>query len=220
MQRRASSWYGAGKSRGRTDIETSPAGAAMVLFRRVRRQIERGEDRAEEQPGAVLARNQVGVLALPAQPGRFRQRLLHHRRRVDKDFDIAAGLLDQPASQRLEPRLDDLVIVVALGINRDRAAHALVQDRERIAGRAVIDAQQDDRLGIGHSARGSPRRSAFLAIQSMSPWMPAARNCRSRSRRARDGIGPRDAERVEAERASLFGERALGRGRRQKSRLA
>jgi hypothetical protein len=39
-------------------------------------------------------------------------------------------------------------------------------------------------------------------------------------RRARDGIGPRDAEGVEAERASLFGERALGRGRRQKSRLA
>jgi hypothetical protein len=38
--------------------------------------------------------------------------------------------------------------------------------------------------------------------------------------RARDGIGPRDAERVEAERAGLFGERALGRGRRQKSRLA
>jgi hypothetical protein len=39
-------------------------------------------------------------------------------------------------------------------------------------------------------------------------------------RRARDGVGPGDAEGVEAERASLFGERALGRGRRQKSRLA
>jgi hypothetical protein len=39
-------------------------------------------------------------------------------------------------------------------------------------------------------------------------------------RRARDRTGPRDAERVEAERASLFGQRALGRGRRQKSRLA
>jgi hypothetical protein len=36
----------------------------------------------------------------------------------------------------------------------------------------------------------------------------------------RDGIGPGDAERVEAERAGLFGQRALGRGRSQKSRLA
>jgi hypothetical protein len=39
-------------------------------------------------------------------------------------------------------------------------------------------------------------------------------------RRVRDGIGPRDAERVEAKGAGLFGQRALGRVRRQKSRLA
>jgi hypothetical protein len=38
--------------------------------------------------------------------------------------------------------------------------------------------------------------------------------------RARDRIWPGNAERVEAERASPFGQRALGRGRRQKSRLA
>jgi hypothetical protein len=38
--------------------------------------------------------------------------------------------------------------------------------------------------------------------------------------RARNGVGPRDAEGIEAMRAGRFGERALGRGRRQKSRLA
>jgi hypothetical protein len=36
----------------------------------------------------------------------------------------------------------------------------------------------------------------------------------------RDRIGPGDAECVEAESARLFGQRAFGRSRRQKSRLA
>ena len=66
----------------------------------VGRQIERGENRAEEQPRAVLARDQIGVLALPAEAGRFGQRLFHHRRGVDEHFDVAAGVVDQPASER------------------------------------------------------------------------------------------------------------------------
>ena len=33
--------------------------------------VERGVDRAEEQPAAVLAADQIGVLALPAEPGRL-----------------------------------------------------------------------------------------------------------------------------------------------------
>ena len=52
-----------GRRRGR------PGRAAMVGLGRVGRQLERGEDLAEEQPGAELARHQVGVLALPADAG-------------------------------------------------------------------------------------------------------------------------------------------------------
>src|SRR5262249_20104623 len=43
-----------GERRRRADVETGTAGAAVIDFRRVRRQIERGEDRAEKQPRPEL----------------------------------------------------------------------------------------------------------------------------------------------------------------------
>ena len=116
---------GLGKRRGRADIETGAAAAATVRLGCVGRQIERGEDRAEKQPRAELARHQIRVLALPAETGAGRQRLLHHRRGIDEHFHVAAGIRDQPARDVLQPRLDQLVIVVALGIDRDRGAVAL-----------------------------------------------------------------------------------------------
>ena len=112
------------ESGGRADVEAGVAGAAMIVRRRVGRQLERGEDRAEEQPGAELERHQIGVLALPAEAGRFGERLLHHGRGIDEHLDVAAGLFDQPAAERLQPRLDHLVVIVALGIDRDGAARA------------------------------------------------------------------------------------------------
>ncbi len=45
----------------------------------------------------MLAADQIGVLALPAQPGRFGQWFLHHRRGVDEDLEVAFRLLRQPA---------------------------------------------------------------------------------------------------------------------------
>ena len=110
----------------------------MVCFGRVGRKVKRGEDRAEKQPRAVLPRYEIRVLALPAKPGGGRERLFHHGGGVDEDFHIAAGLRDQPARERLEPRLDDVVVVIALGIHRDRAAAALSQDRKRVAVGAVV----------------------------------------------------------------------------------
>ena len=50
-----------------------------------------GEDRAEKQPRAEVAGDEIGVLALPAEPGLGRERLLHHRRRVDEDLHLAVG---------------------------------------------------------------------------------------------------------------------------------
>ena len=50
----------------------------MIGLGLIGRQLERGEDRAEKQPRAEFARHEIGVLALPAEPGRLRQRLFHH----------------------------------------------------------------------------------------------------------------------------------------------
>ena len=75
-----------GERIGRADVEAARAGAAVVRVRLVGRDIERGVDLAQEQPGAMGARDEVGVLALPADPGALRQRLLHHRRGIDETF--------------------------------------------------------------------------------------------------------------------------------------
>ena len=66
----------------------------------------------------------------------------------------------------------------------------------------------------GHSARGSPRRSALAASQAMSPCAPAARNSRSRSARQRDRIRPRHADGIKALRPRGREQRRLQRGRR------
>jgi len=62
----------------------------MIGIGRVARQIERGENRAEKQPGAELARHEVGMLALPAQSRRLREGFFHDRRGIDEHLDLAA----------------------------------------------------------------------------------------------------------------------------------
>ena len=62
----------------------------MIAVRLVARQFGRGVDRAEKQPGAEFARDEVGVLALPAQSRRLRQRLFHHGRGIDEHFHFFA----------------------------------------------------------------------------------------------------------------------------------
>ena len=110
---------------GRAGVEAGAAGAAMVLLRRVRLDLGRGEDRAEKQPRAELAADEIGVLALPADAGGFGERLFHDRRGVDEDLHVAAGPGDDAAGDLLQPALDDVVIVAVLRIDGDRAAVAL-----------------------------------------------------------------------------------------------
>ena len=70
--------------------------------RRVGRQLEVGEDRAQEQPGAKFARHQIGVLALPAQTRARGQRLLEQRGSVDEHLDIRlAGAPQRPGRLRV-----------------------------------------------------------------------------------------------------------------------
>ncbi len=115
-----------GKRIGRTDVETRAATATVIARPIVRGQINRGEYRAEKQPGAEFSRNQIGVLALPTETGGFGERLFHDGRGIDKNLDIAARSFDQPASKTLQPRLDDIVIVVAARIDRNSASRALL----------------------------------------------------------------------------------------------
>ena len=180
---------GRGKRRGRADVEAGAAGAAVSGSGCIGRQFERGEDRAEKQPRAVLARHQIGVLALPAEAGARGERLLHHRGGVDEHLHVAAGLRDQPARDRLQPRLDQLVIVVALGIDRDRArGRVALEDRQRIVVRPVVHAEHDDRAHVGpqrarvaraarRSSPSSPCRRARLRRGSAQAalWLPARR---------------------------------------------
>src|SRR5262249_37596612 len=95
----------------RANVEASAAAAANILLRRIGRQFQRGENCAEKEPGAELARYQIGVLALPPQSCGGSEGLFHERCRVDEYLYVAARVRKQPARQALEPRLDNVVIV-------------------------------------------------------------------------------------------------------------
>ena len=97
----------------------------MIAVGFVGRQLGRGEHRAEKQPRAEFARDQIGVLALPAESRRLRQRLLHHGRSIDEHFRFLACRRREPSRQHLEALFDHVVIIVALRIGRDCAARAL-----------------------------------------------------------------------------------------------
>ncbi len=214
MQRRASSRYGAGNAAvGQTSRQAwqVPQESGLGV---VRRQFERGEDRAEKQPRAELARNQIGVLALPAEPGGCRERLLHHRRGVDEHFHVAARLRDQPARELLQPRLDDLVIVARPGhrprSRRGRGVRGSPADRG--PGRSSSPSMMTERTS-GHSARGSPRRSAVGCHPDPCRHGRRRRGMLEPRLRLRRGVGPRDADHVEAARARGLEQRCLDRWR-------
>ena len=113
---------------GRADVQAGAAAAAVIALGRVRLDPKVGEDLAEEQPGAEAARDQVAVLALPADPGALGERLLEHRRGVDEHLDLGAERGVQPGRQLLETPFDQVVVVAMPGVDRDRRA---VAARER-----------------------------------------------------------------------------------------
>src|SRR5262249_43329658 len=92
---------GRGKGLGRAGIEAGAALATMVGLGPVVRQLSGKQEFAEEQPGAELARDEVGVLALPAQSCRLRCGLLHHRRGVDEYLYMVAVIVPDEPAQRL-----------------------------------------------------------------------------------------------------------------------
>src|ERR1700733_8792944 len=121
-----------GEGGRRADIEAGAAIAAMILLRHVLRQFKRRENGAEEEPRAELARHQIGMLALPADARRGGKRLFHHGRGIEEHLDVAAGFLDQPAPETLQPRLDHVVIIVTARVNGNATVRAPFQNRQRI----------------------------------------------------------------------------------------
>ena len=84
-------------------------------------QVERGEDAAEEQPVAEVARDEAGMLALPAEPGLGGEGFFHHRCGIDEDFHFAAIFLGNEAGELLQFFLDDVVIILVERIAGDIA---------------------------------------------------------------------------------------------------
>ena len=145
------------ESIGRADVEAACAGAAAVRMRFVGRDVERGVDLAQEQPRAMSARDEVGVLALPADPGALRQRLLHHRRSIDEYLHRGTEARDDELSEMLQHALHHVVIVAVAGIDRDGAAIGERERGERIVVRRVRQAERD------HAARVRPQVARIAA---------------------------------------------------------
>ena len=170
----------------------------MVALGRVRRHLGRAVDRAEEQPGAEIAADQIGMLALPAEACGRGERLLHHRRGIDEDFQRRAGCLAEPATDGLEARLDHVVIVVAPRIDRDEAAGPVGEVVEGIARRPVIEAEHDHAAHLGpQHARIGPLLGAGLHPSHRAVPAFGQKACQASGRRS-DRIGPRQPDGVEA----------------------
>jgi len=139
------------------------------------------------------------VLALPAEARGFRQRLLHHRRRIAEDLhpDIAPGR--QEAPEFLQFALQDFVIITPLRVGRDGAPIAAGQEREGIILRPV--AHRED--GDAAPPRPEAGRAGALVRPLLHPRHGAVGPFREPAREAlgqgRNPVGPGDTQAAEAE---------------------
>ena len=168
---------------GRARRQAQRARSTLIEHRLAGLEIEVGDDLGQEDPGTELGIDQARVLADPAKPGVLRVNALLHGSGVD----VAARLEFLPSRrakrghQRVEPTLDDRVVVVAPGVARDRRAIAIA-GLTRVRTLGVVDrAEGDDGTGRGRTCRTSLRRSNDVCRYCMSPAYPRS----SHSRRKR-----------------------------------
>ena len=104
------------------------------------------EPRNSQEPNSRLTR----LVCLPCQPSpAFCASGFSITGAVStKTFTSAPERFEDEAGQRFELLLDHVVIIVALGIDRDRAAILVRQNCQRIVLRPVIQAQHDDALRL------------------------------------------------------------------------
>ena len=178
----------------------------MTDLRRVRWQRHGREDRAQKEPAAQIARQKVGVLALPAQPRSLRQWLFHHRRGVDKDLDLVPRLgrrFQQPAPQPLQPLLDQIVVIAPLRIDADGGAVALIQHRQRIALGGVQLGQHHHRPGLGPQRRRIAAPVHAFGHPAHLPVPPLGHEIRQPTGQPRHAVRAHDAHRGKSHRARL-----------------
>ena len=159
------------------------AGPALIERRLVGLELQIGDDHGQEQPGPELGVDQARVLADPAEPGVLRVDALLHRTGVD----VARAPRSRPPprarsrlDQRVQPALDDDVIVVAPGVARDRRAIAARRTRSSRAGRCCRSCRGDDRARRGQDVPDVARGARPIAAGSAS-------RRRSRGRATRGG---------------------------------
>ena len=138
------------------------------------------------------------MLALPAEPGRLRQRLLHDGSGIDEDLDVGAAARGEQTGDALQLALDDVVIVASPRIERDRRLVWLGEHGERIAFAGIVHAEHDDGADLAPelarigALRLPLRHPVHLALIAMGePGFEALR-------RPRDRIGRGDAHHREA----------------------
>ena len=201
----------------------------MVDLGFVHRQLEIGEDLGEEEPRAEAARDEIGVLALPAEAGLLGQRLFHHRGGVDEDLHLALaqphapGLGQKVLRQLLEPALDDVVIVAVAGIDGDGRLLARGKRRQRVVVGGVAERKADHPARVRPQGLGRCTALRRLGHPLHRAVMTLGDEPCEIFGRLRRRTGGSDAHVVEAERPRLFGERGLQPGRllrAQKSRSA
>src|SRR5258706_4846427 len=108
-------------SAGWTGIKTEGARTTLVgdFFVRVFK-IQIQQQLADENPRAILARDQIRVLAHPTQPGANGPGLIHHWLDVDANFaGSLRPLFFNPGQELAQLIADDFMIVVTPGIARD-----------------------------------------------------------------------------------------------------
>ena len=189
-----------GEGRGGAGVQAAPAVAATVLAGLVRRQVQRRVDLAQEQPGAVRPRHEVGVLALPAEPGPFRQRLLHDGGRVHEHLQLGLVGVGEPLAQRLQPALDQVVVVAVPRINRHDPAVGVGQQRARVVGGGVAGAERDDGARLRPQGLGVDAAVGLVLHPAHVAVPPLAQELRQPGLGLLAQFRFREADRVEAER--------------------
>src|SRR3546814_17813031 len=111
--------------------------------------------------------------------------LFHDRRGVDENLPTCLQVVVQPARQRLQALLDEIVIVRVAGIDGNRRAVAALEEREWVLRRPVVLPQHDDGPrfrpqgpGIGAAIPlGCPPVHVTMPTLALSEQIPVGQEC-------------------------------------------
>ena len=168
------------------------------------RQLQRGKDLAQKQPGAVIPRHEVRVLALPAEPRQLGNGFLHHRGGVHEHLHVPRKDLADPTPKRLQTLLDHVVIIASTCINGQVPDTALVEAVKGPGVGCVSHRERDDGPRLGPERRRFPApvrlggQPVHLAMQS---FVDESREIVANLRGEMDGC---DSDRIEAKLPGLF----------------